>query len=227
MRREYSSLLEGVWFYAAPFVCGGVLVGVSENTYLLIGAILFFAFGCFALYFFRDPQRIIPDGRSDVVSPADGKVVATESLKESPYYRGPCQRVSIFLSVFNVHVNRVPVAGRIARIEYKKGKFLNAMAAESGEQNESNTVYIEGEHGAFVVRQIAGLIARRIVCVAKENDQFERGEKFGMIRFGSRTEVYLPPDSEICVKIGDKVEGGASVLARTDTRRTESLRAAS
>ncbi len=226
MRREFSTTKEMLWFSVPPTFVGGALIAFANYPWILF-AIPIFAIVFFVQNFFRDPRRTIPDGRSDVVSPADGKVVAVESLKESPYYRGPCQRVSIFLSVFNVHVNRVPVAGRITRIEYKQGKFLNAIAAVSGEQNESNAVYIQGEHGAFVVRQIAGLIARRIVCVAKENDQFERGEKFGMIRFGSRTELYVPPDSTICVKIGDKVKGGATIVARTDIRPAESLRAAS
>jgi phosphatidylserine decarboxylase len=174
----------------------------------------FLLLGFCSLCFFRDPPRSISQTESDLVSPADGKVVGVDDLNESPYYEGPCRRVAIFLSVLNVHVNRSSYAGRVTKIDYQPGEFLNALDPESAVRNECNTIWMNTAYGAISLRQISGLIARRIVCKAEVGDELAKGERFGMIKFGSRTELFVPPETEICVKIGQNVRGGATVMAR-------------
>jgi phosphatidylserine decarboxylase len=169
-----------------------------------------FLLGAFYLWFFRDPRRAIPMGVGLVVSPADGLV--TEMVRiETP--EGPRQRISIFLNVFDVHVNRSPIAGEVTSVRYQKGKFLNAMNQECAERNEQNIVTVRGEGIEVVFKQIAGLIARRIVFNHREGDRVERGQRVGLIKFGSRTDVILPAEAEIRVKVGQKVKGGSSIIA--------------
>lgn len=199
---------------------------------LILGIALFFfnvALGSLVLFvalailgFFRDPPRSASSDASDIVSPADGAVVAIEELAETEHYDGPCKRVSIFLSVFNVHVNRLPYDAEIADIRYKRGKYKNAMSPESSEVNESNALWLETPFGPMTVRQISGAIARRIVCAVNVGDTLAKGEKIGMIKFGSRTELYLPVSAEICVKIKEKVKGATTVLARIPTATEDS-----
>lgn len=186
-------------------------MGTQGRVYLGMAALLP---GLYVLYFFRDPVRRITSDPREIVSPADGLVVEVAQLEETPYYEGPCIRVSIFLNIFNVHVNRMPDDGTIARVEYREGKYKNAMSAESSDVNEANTLWLDTRHGPMTLRQIAGLIARRIVCVAEVGETLRKGERFGMIRFGSRTELYLSPDVEVVVAVKDKVHGGSTVVAR-------------
>ena len=164
----------------------------------------------FFLWFFRDPQRAIPTGEGLVVSPADGLVTETVSI-DTP--EGPRQRISIFLNVFDVHVNRTPISGVITGVRYQKGLYLNAMNPTCAERNEQNIVTVRGEGIEIVFKQIAGLIARRIVFNYREGDRVERGQRVGLIKFGSRTDIVLPVDAVICVKTGQRVKGGSSVLA--------------
>jgi phosphatidylserine decarboxylase len=166
----------------------------------------------FTLSFFRDPIRRVPTDPGLLVSPADGTVVEISEVDETEYLKARCTKIGIFLSVFNVHINRSPCAGPVRATQYRPGKFLDARHPDSSSQNESNTLHI----GDVVVKQIAGLIARRIVCEAKPDDVLERGQKFGMIKFGSRTELYIPKDhvKEINIKLKDKVKGGKTVIAR-------------
>ena len=166
--------------------------------------------GLFCFWFFRDPERVIPEGPV-AVSPADGKVSHIRTLPDGGV------RVSIFLNVFNVHVNRTPVAGRITSIEYKAGKFEMAHLEEASAENEQNTLVVEPselQSGPIEFKQIAGLVARRIVCYKKTGDEVARGERFGHIQFGSRTDVTFGPEWELTVATGDKVAGGSSVVAR-------------
>jgi phosphatidylserine decarboxylase len=167
-------------------------------------------FGAFFLWFFRDPQRTIPVGEGLVVSPADGLVTETVRI-ETP--EGPRQRISIFLNVFDVHVNRSPIAGEVTSVRYQKGKFLNAMNQACAESNEQNIVTVRGEGMEVVFKQIAGLIARRIVFNFRQGDRVERGQRVGLIKFGSRTDIILPPEAEICVRTGQRVKGGSSIIA--------------
>jgi phosphatidylserine decarboxylase len=164
----------------------------------------------FFLWFFRDPQRAIPTGEGLVVSPADGLVTETVSI-DTP--EGPRQRISIFLNVFDVHVNRTPISGVITGVRYQKGLYLNATNPTCAERNEQNIVTVRGEGIEIVFKQIAGLIARRIVFNYRTGDRVERGQRVGLIKFGSRTDIVLPVDAVIRVKTGQRVKGGSSVLA--------------
>ncbi len=168
--------------------------------------LIFFALAAFCVYFFRDPERAIPEGPV-AVSPADGKVVHVRSLE------GGGKRVSIFLNIFNVHVNRAPVGGRITDVFYQPGRFVMAHREEASENNEQNTITIDSGGAQVLTRQIAGLIARRIVCRKRPGDEVSKGERVGLIKFGSRVDVFLGPEWELAVKPGDKVRGGSSVLA--------------
>ena len=166
----------------------------------------------FCCWFFRDPERSIPQEPRVIVSPADGKVV--EIIKESdPLLPNDNYiRVSIFLNVFNVHVNRVPIAGKIEAKRYNKGKFLNAANHKASLDNEQNAILLNNGSTKILVKQIAGLIARRIVCYAKEGDDYQLGQRFGLIRFGSRTDIFVPEGTELKVKKDDIVSGGSSII---------------
>lgn len=163
----------------------------------------------FVTYFFRDPEREIPSDPNVIVSPADGKVVAIVQEKD-PFMGKTFTRISIFLSVFNVHVNRIPLAGRIEKKRYNHGKFLAAFNHKASMDNEQSVLLIKSANAEIVVKQIAGLIARRIVCWAKEGDHYELGRRYGLIRFGSRVDIFVPEGSRLTVKIGDRVQGGSS-----------------
>jgi phosphatidylserine decarboxylase len=176
------------------------------------------ALGLCIVWFFRNPSRSVPQGVGQVVAPADGKVVEIEEIEYDEYIGGPALLVGIFLSVFNVHINRVPLAARVIGLTYRRGKFLNAMLPESARENERLTVRIEESTAPYrrmIVRQIAGLIARRIVCWLKPGDELAAGQQFGMIKLGSRTELVIPRDStlHLIAKLGDTVKAGASILA--------------
>ncbi|MCA9072629.1 MAG: phosphatidylserine decarboxylase family protein [Planctomycetaceae bacterium] len=174
--------------------------------------------------FFRNPNRVIPDVEGAVVSPADGKVVAIEELDHDEFVGGPAIQIGIFLSIFNVHINRTPIAARVIGLKYKEGKYLNALRPESAKENEQLAVRIEGTEAPYrkmVVRQITGAIARRIVCWLKPGDELDRGDQFGMIKLGSRTELVMPKEEglKILTKIGDHVQAGSSILAEYETAR--------
>ncbi|MFP5236614.1 MAG: phosphatidylserine decarboxylase family protein [Acidobacteriota bacterium] len=196
------------------YIYGLSLLGVAAILVWLTGAwywaIIPVLLAAFFLWFFRDPRRVIPSGRGLIVSPADGLVTETVRI-ETP--DGPRQRVSIFLSVFDVHVNRAPIAGVLTSVSYHHGKFMNAMNPACAEQNERNVVTMRGEGIEIVFSQIAGLLARRIVFPFREGDRVERGQRVGLIKFGSRTDLVMPADAELQVKVGQRVKGGASVIA--------------
>jgi phosphatidylserine decarboxylase len=218
------------WRDRLPFARAGLaelllMTGTCSALTAVLGVVFWPAaivpavFGAFFLWFFRNPRRPIPQQPGLVVSPADGTIVAIEELDHAPFVDGPAVLVGIFLSVFNVHVNRAPLAARVIGLTYRRGKFLNALRAASARENEQLAVRLEESappHRRLIVRQIAGAIARRIVCWLKPGDQVDRGELFGMIKLGSRTELVMPrePGLEIAVRIGDKVRGGESIIAR-------------
>lgn len=167
----------------------------------------------FVVQFFRDPPRAVPGGAGLVICPADGKVVSVGAV-EDPYLKRPALRVSVFMNVFNVHANRMPVTAQVRQIWYDKGRFLNAALDKSSEHNERNAVWLRTDDGRdVVVVQVAGLIARRILSYVQTNQRVERGERYGFIRFGSRVDVYLPADARARVGLGDKVKGGSDVVA--------------
>jgi phosphatidylserine decarboxylase len=167
----------------------------------------------FFLWFFRDPRRTVPSGAGLIVSPGDGLVTETVTIATPD---GPRQRISIFLSVFNVHVNRSPIGGVLSRVHYQKGQYLNAMNPASAERNEQNVVTVRGEGIEVTFKQIAGLLARRIVFNLKEGNTVERGQRVGLIKFGSRVDVVVPAEAVLRVKVGQRVKGGASVLAAVE-----------
>jgi phosphatidylserine decarboxylase len=190
---------------------------------------LFAALDILVLWFFRDPERRIPEGDNNILAPADGRVVEISQVKEPDFIGGPALKVGIFLSIFDVHINRAPCRGRVTFLKYQRGQFKNALRAIASSANESNAVgLVTGDEassakggsasggGKVLVKQIAGAIARRIVCECKLDDTLAPGQKFGMIKFGSRTELYLPATTSlsVLVKTGDKVLAGESLLAR-------------
>lgn len=195
------------YYYGLAFISAAVLVGwFAQPAWAVLPLLL----ALFFLWFFRDPERAIPDGAGALVSPGDGKVtdvsvVTVDGAKQT--------RISIFLSVFDVHVNRSPIAGVIRDVRYQRGKYLNAMNQASAEQNEQNIVRVEGDGQVVVFKQIAGLLARRIVFTPKIGDRLERGQRVGLIKFGSRVDVLFDAAAVLQVKVGDRVRGGASVLA--------------
>src|SRR5579864_296175 len=197
------------YFYALVLIVAAILLGwLTRPAWAIIPCLL----AVFFLWFFRDPERTIPQDPGAVVSPADGKVTDVSTVTVGDQQQ---TRVSIFLSVIDVHVNRSPIAGVVRDIRYQHGQFLNAMNTVSAEKNEQNIVTLEGEGDGqkVVFKQIAGLLARRIVFHPKLGDRLERGQRVGLIKFGSRTDLLLDASARMNVKIGDRVKGGASILA--------------
>ena len=200
------------YFYGLGFLAVAVVVALLTHGWAL--GIVPVLLAAFFLWFFRDPERAIPTGTGLIVSPGDGVVTETVTITTP---EGPRQRISIFLSVFNVHVNRSPISGVLTRVQYKKGKFLNAMNPASAGQNEQNIATVRDGELEVTFQQIAGLLARRIVFNLKEGDRVERGQRVGLIKFGSRVNVVVPAEATLRVKVGQKVKGGASVLAAMES----------
>lgn len=196
-------VIDGIYYALALLAAG---VAVSYFTWAWLGIPLYIL-AAFCLYFFRDPNREIPSGPV-AVSPADGKVVAIK--QERPDWT----RISVFLNIFDVHVNRSPIGGRIAAVDYRPGRFLVASREQASSQNEQNAVTVDGDGTRVVFKQIAGLIARRIVFRKKPGDEVRTGERVGLIKFGSRVDVFFGPEWEIAVTTGERVSAGSSVLAR-------------
>ncbi|WP_373498556.1 phosphatidylserine decarboxylase family protein [Desulfococcus sp.] len=197
-----------------PFIFSAAF---ATAVFALLGLVVPALLGLFATLciccFFRDPDRVVPNVEGGVVSPADGKVIFVGPVAENPFMEGPALKISVFMTVFNVHVNRVPVEGRIADVVYHPGKFFSANLDKASDDNERNAVILEtsrGERICFV--QIAGLIARRIICHVKQGDTVRKGQRFGLICFGSRLDVYLPAGAVPRVQAGDKVQAGTSLL---------------
>jgi phosphatidylserine decarboxylase len=169
----------------------------------------------FFLYFFRDPERAVTAAPGQVISPADGRIIVLERVREEHFLKAPAQKLSIFMNVFDVHVNRVPVAGQIHAMVYQPGRYLAANRPEAPDQNEQLAMHLRTADGAGIVMvQIAGLLARRIISYVQEGDNLERGERVGLICFGSRVDLYLPEHCQVQVRIGQKVKAGSSILGR-------------
>ncbi len=201
------------------------LAAFATITAALLGwawiTILAFLGTVFCMHFFRDPERVIPQGAGVVVSPADGRVIRIGAARD-PHTGENRTCVCVFMNVFNVHVNRMPVSGVVEAITYHPGRFINASLDKASEHNERCVLHLEDENGApWTMVQIAGLVARRIVCRAEAGDRLQRGERFGVIKFGSRVDLYLPDDYRVTVTVGDKVLAGQSVLARRDMEAGE------
>lgn len=198
-----------------PFIiiAGVPTIAVFLFTDLWWLKLVLFALTVFVVAFFRDPERVVPVDPSSIVSPADGRVIKVERVTDFKFLKEEAVKISIFMNLFNVHVNRAPSAARVVEVIYNPGKFFNASLDKASMENEQNAVIAEGPTGRrFVFNQIAGLVARRIVCHAAEGDNLVKGERFGLIRFGSRLDVYLPVDCTVSVKPGERVKAGSSVL---------------
>jgi phosphatidylserine decarboxylase len=193
-----------------------VAAALAWATHIWWWAVVPVLLAAFFLWFFRDPQREIPTGTGQIVSPGDGLVTETVAI-ETP--EGTRQRVSIFLSVFDVHVNRSPIAGVLTQVRYQKGQYLNALNPSSADRNEQNIVTVRGEGIEVTFKQIAGLLARRIVFNFREGSSVDRGQRVGLIKFGSRVDVLIPIEATLQVKVGQRVRGGSSVLAAMHTER--------
>jgi len=197
-----------------PFIAGAVVISLVMTVGWGWWSILFWLVTLFVLQFFRDPPRLAPADADAVISPADGRVVAVERARD-PYLDREALKISVFMNVFNVHSNRSPVDGEVKKGWYFGGKFLNAALDKASLENERNALWIHTDGGADVTCvQVAGLIARRILCYVQAKDRLKRGQRFGFIRFGSRVDVYLPPSAAPNTSVGDKVFAGETVLAR-------------
>ena len=212
-----------------PFILGSLLVTVIASLILLwswkagsnsvlFSTLLFSLFfsiclTLFMAYFFRDPERTVPEGQGIFVSPADGKVILIKDVFEKDHLQSETKEISIFMSPLNVHVNRAPCNGKVTYVKHTPGRYLAAYKDNASIKNENIVMALEGEQGRVLVRQVAGFVARRAVCRVKAGDLLKRGERYGMIKFGSRLDIYLPQDAEIRVKIGDKVKAAETVIA--------------
>jgi phosphatidylserine decarboxylase len=204
------------YFYGLAFIAAAVVISLLTGSWLW--AIVPLLLACFFLWFFRDPRRVVPTEAGLIVSPADGKVTEVARLQTPT---GERIRLSIFLSVFDVHVNRSPVSGTVREVRYEKGLHLNALARDSGEKNEQNMVTVKGEECDVTFSQIAGALARRIVFRPRVGDFVERGQRIGLIKFGSRVNVWLPGHAHLRVALGQRVKGGASILADVQMAQDE------
>ena len=207
---RFQTLYEGRWIFA--IICGLAIFGLAAHW----GWLVFLAFlgFLFCLNFFRDPERVVPPGDKVVVAAADGVVADIVEIDETEVLKTRCQRIGVFLNVFDVHVNKAPIAGKVIYRAHYPGLFLDARNPECSVKNEALTWAIESPAATLVIRQITGAIARRIIPWSQLGDEVEKGFRFGMIRFGSRTEVYLPLSAKLEVKIGDRVRGAETVIAR-------------
>jgi len=199
---------DGLPFIAAALVPALGLLAIRRTGWALgcAGLASFFA------YFFRDPARRVPAGAGLVVSPADGRVMVAGAAEADAAPPGDWTQITIFLSPLDVHINRTPLAGRVTRVEYRPGRFLPAYRPEARE-NERNELWLDHDGRTVVVRQVVGVLARRIVCRVAEGDELARGERIGLMKFGSRMDVFLPPSADLRVRVGDRVRGGETVLA--------------
>lgn len=211
-----------------PFIIGSLLITVIvlivfviswkpgnpnlSSILLFVGCFFLSCITCFMFYFFRDPDRIIPEGKNIFVSPADGKIILIRDVFESGHLKTDTKQISIFMSPFNVHVNRAPCDGRVLTVQHTPGLFLAAYKEDAPIRNENIAMVLEGGLGKVLVRQVAGFIARRAVCRVTPGEHLLRGERYGMIKFSSRLDVYLPKDTKIRIKAGDKVLAGETVL---------------
>ena len=198
-------LVSAILAWLATFVLG---------LWMYIIAVLLSVLTILVAWFFRDPERDRPVDQDIVVAPADGKIIAINEIHEPSFFDGPCRRITIFLSIFNVHIQRAPIEGKVIHKFYKNGEYLAAWNEKASEKNEQSTLGIATQHGSVMVRQIAGLIARRIVTYPELDAILEPGERIGLIRFGSRVDLFIPTHWKVECKVGDKSLGGVTVLAK-------------
>ncbi len=200
-----------IFIFAVIMLTGAYVTGKTSLILLSVLSGIFFIFSC---YFFRDPARIISKEKDIIVSPADGTIIAISEENEPFFFKGKVLKISIFMSVFNVHVNRIPMEGTVTFFKYLRGKFYPAFKPAASVENEQSIIAIENASCKILFKQIAGILARRIVCQLREGHQVKRGDRFGMIKFGSRVDIFLPLDVQIRVKLNDKVKGGETIIGK-------------
>lgn len=209
MSRESIPVLLTLVLFAVIFTIGAVIThGIVLKVLIAICCLLML----FTIYFFRDPEREIPADENIIVSPADGKVILIEQIEEQEFFKTRVQKVSIFMSVFDVHVNRMPIDGRITHFNYQEGKFHRAYRDDASYENERTTIVVQNEKIKLVFSQIAGILARRIVCLIREGRSVKQGDRFGMIKFGSRVDMLLPMEVKLNIKFKQKVTAGATII---------------
>lgn len=201
---------EGIYIGLAVLFASIILYSVG----LVFVSIILLCLAFFVLFFFRNPKRIIPEAKDAILSPADGRVLGIGEVKEDIYLKRDMVCVSIFLSIFNVHVNRSPYSGVVEKIEYLRGKFYPAFREKASLLNEQNSIVISNNNMSLIVKQIAGIIARRVVCWVREGSCLKSGQQLGLIRFGSRVDLFLPKDVKIMVRVGDRVRGGETIIGK-------------
>lgn len=211
MNKEGLGLVIPAFIFSLMFFFSFFLLGA---LLLLIGGVLFLIMTIFLVFFFRDPKRKIPQGDDLILSPADGKVFSIEPFYYHPFFDSGGKRLSIFLRITDVHINRAPVSGTVKCLRYIPGRFYPAFKSESSEGNEQNEIWLENDRGKIVLKQVAGFLARRVVCNLKKGEKIEMGEKFGMIKFGSKVELLLPKEVEILVSLKEKVKAGETLIAK-------------
>jgi phosphatidylserine decarboxylase len=188
--------------------------GLLENILSLILAIIFFISASFFIFFFRDPQRKIPQEENLILAPADGRVLGLENFENYPFIDSSGTKLSIFLSLWDVHINRAPISGKVTSLKYNPGNFNPAFKKKASSENEQNEIWLENDKVKLVLKQIAGILARRIVCHLKEGNEVKAGQRFGMIKFGSRVDIFLPEKVKIEVALNQKVKAGETVIGR-------------
>ena len=214
IHKEGYHILAGILLFLIALHFVAVRYSIFSTYVYALFAVATVLFYAFLVFFFRNPSRDIVLQDHHVLSPADGKVVVIQEVTEDEYFQGRCIQISVYMSPLNVHINRSPVGGVVKFCKHHPGKYLVAWHPKSSTHNEHTTLVIENKAGiSILVRQIAGFVARRIKCYPKVGDQLQQGEEFGFIKFGSRADVFLPLDADIKVSLGDKVQGGISVLA--------------
>ena len=207
---------EGYPFMLGASLAGGLAWGAVplSGSWMLVPAGLLTILTAFVFYFFRDPERVVPTGEGLVIAPGDGKIIEIREIDEPSFVRGLCRRITIFLSVFNVHVQRAPLSGDVEHRDYRPGEYAVAWHPKASEKNEQASLGLSTRGDRVLVRQIAGLIARRIITYPEQGDRVERGDRIGLIRFGSRVDLFIPLDWNLDCAVGDTVAGGSTVLAR-------------
>jgi len=197
----------------SPFILGALALTVLVSIFFPAGTPIPFVLTAFMFYFFRDPERTIPEGKDFFVAPADGRIIVITDVRETRHLNADVRQVSIFMSPFNVHVNRAPCDGTVKTVKHNKGSFFAAYKDEASIQNENIEMVLETEYGDVLVRQVAGFVARRAVCRKREGDELRRGERYGVIKFSSRVDIYLPKDVTVKVRLDEMVKAGETVLA--------------
>ena len=213
LSKEGIPVILSLVLFAAIISIGAL---ITHGIILKVLTVLSLFLVLFSIYFFRDPEREIPPGENLIVSPADGKVILIEQIPEEDVFKTTVQKVSIFMSVFDVHVNRIPIDGRVTYFNYQKGKFHQAFKDDASYENERTIIVVENDKIKLLFVQIAGILARRIVCRIREGWNVKQGDRFGMIKFGSRVDMLLPMEVKLNIKLNQKVKAGATIIGHYD-----------